>query len=241
MRIFLLIALLGAPVWAVEPCVFCKSTTKTQRLDYVDGRHPVCYLCRQRLQKCTLCSQPAQSKVGRDGRLACRFCREFSVFEQAALESLYGEVKGFLARELGGLTIAPAPPVQLADKDELQTKFTRSGRSLDVGGFYQPYNPEMIYILSGLTPIETAATLVHEYTHAWQSRNCPLQDRALTEGFATWVQYHYLMSVGESPKAYRLTRHHDPDYGASLRALLAKEKKLGKAGVIKFARTSDKL
>ena len=129
----------------------------------------------------------------------------------------------------------------LADKDEIQTKFTSSGRSMEVAGFYQPYNPERILVLSGMSPERCAATIVHEYTHAWQSRNCPSQDRALTEGFASWIEYRYLMAQGRRHEALQLTRRRDSDYGESLVKLLKLEKELGVAGVVAFAKKETKL
>ncbi len=228
-------------VTAENSCVFCKSSQNLKRLRYPDGLHPVCYSCRKHLPLCTLCGNPTASPPYRDGRNICRFCKRTGIFHQEQLEQIYTSVRKFVQNTLKGLSITPPPPVKLADLDEIQTKFSETGRSMEVGGFYRPYNPEMIYILSGYQPEECAAVLVHEYTHAWQSRNCPLQDRALKEGFATWVEYKYLMSIGRPRKAFRLTQKNDPDYGASLIKLLAYEKKTNPHKVIEYARTHKKL
>lgn len=222
-------------------CIFCGSTVDVKLLHYRDGYKPVCLLCREKLPRCSLCGLPTNLPPYRDGRYICASCRATGVFTQAQLAPIYAKVQQFVKTSLGGMVISPAPPAEVVDQDEIQTRFTASGRSMDVDGFYRPYNPEQIYILSGQTKVETGAVLAHEYTHAWQSRNCPLQDRALTEGFATWVQYKYYVAHGDSREAIELTRNPDPDYGASLLELLALEKKVGPAGVIEFARTRKRL
>ncbi|MBI3928717.1 MAG: hypothetical protein HY319_24470 [Armatimonadetes bacterium] len=236
----LTVLLLGPGVLAQEACVFCKGVDGVRSIDYCDGAHPVCSRCARKLPRCQLCRNPTDAAVHRDGRLICQFCRKTGVFDQKQLDRIYTEVQQFVKVALKGIQIQPPPPVQLVDKDELQTKFTEGGRSMDVGGFYRPYNPEMIYVLTGYQPLECAATMVHEYTHAWQSRNCTSQDRAVTEGFASWVEYKYLMSRGERSEAEQLKRKSNPDYGEALLKFLELEKKLGTPGVIKFARESPK-
>lgn len=234
MRILLLLVLLTPAVLAQTPCTYCGASADLQTIEYRDQPRQVCVMCRKKLPRCQVCGNPSNQKAYRDGRDICQGCLATGVFDQARLDTVYQQVQKFINSYLGGIAIKPPPPAQLADKDELQTKFIEGGRAMDVGGFYQPYNPEKIYILSGDTDVETAATLVHEYTHAWQSRNCPSQDRALTEGFASWVEYKYLVSRGETYKAQALTRKPDPDYGAALVKFLELEKKLKPEGVIRY-------
>lgn len=249
MRIFLLLllglALVLAPLTAAPAdgrCVHCGSVEQIEELPYRGGDRSVCYLCRERLEKCSLCSQPSKAQPGQDGRRICKFCRANSVFSQNQLETIYKQAQQFINSELAGLAIKPPPPVKLVDLDELQTKANRGSRALpDVLAFYNPYNPEEIYVLSGIEPDECGGVMVHEYTHAWQSRNCPSQDRALSEGFATWVQYRYLMKRGRRDLANNLTYHGDADYGAALNSLLSYEKKHGAAKVIEYARSQRDL
>ncbi len=239
-RLLLLLLMLSLPSLAQQACYFCNSQSGVRQVKFGRESYPLCNDCRNKPQVCDLCHRQASSpELLQDGRMVCARCKATAVLSQEQLERLYERVKGFLRTEK--LLVPNPPPVKLADKDEIQTKFTRSGRAMDVAGFYSPYNPEEIFILSGQTEETCAATMVHEYTHAWQSRNCPSQDRAVTEGFASWVEYHYLMSVGRSYEAQSLTRKSDPDYGASLQTLLEMEKKVGKAGVIEFAKTATKL
>lgn len=242
-RLWLLVLLLflSTLVLADEPCVFCRGNTEVRQLKYRDGSHPVCALCVKRLSTCILCGLPARGPAGQDGRMICEFCRKVGVFTQSELDGLFTKVRKYVDKELGGTAVSPSLYVQIADKDELQTKLNEGGRAVDANGFYQPYNPEKIYILTGLTRGECAGVAAHEYTHAWQSRNCPSQDRALTEGFACWVQYHYLVSAGFPEDARQLLRRSDADYGQSLHKLLEMEKKIGVKKVIEYARTARDL
>lgn len=158
------------------------------------------------------------------------------IFDARRVAQLSVQVNAYLSQLLGKEFTRNLPPIQLVDLDEMQTKFNESGRALAVVAFYRPYNPEMVYLLSGESELQSCSHLVHELTHAWQSRACPQQDRALTEGFACWVQYQYLMSRGEAAEARRITQHSDPDYGASLRALLPRSQALGQQRFLQAVR-----
>jgi len=162
------------------------------------------------------------------------------VNSQEQLEKIYLEIQDFINRSVGGIKIEPPPLVKLADKDEVQFKFVQNtGRAMDVIGFYQPSYPEQIYILAGYSKIKTAAVLCHEYTHAWQSRNCPIQEVALQEGFATWVEYKYLLSRQQFQLAQQLRRLSDQGYGAGLKNILELEAKLGIPKLIEWVKTKE--
>ena len=239
-RVWILLLALTIQVVAQQQCYFCNSQSSVRQVKFGKESHYVCGECRNKPQSCDLCNRSTQQpELLQDGRMVCARCKATAVLRQDQLEGIYDRVKNFLRTE--GLLVPKPPPVKIADKDEIQTKFTASGRSMDVAGFYSPYNPEEIFILSGQSPEDCASTMAHEYTHAWQSRNCPSQDRAVTEGFASWVQYHYLVSVGQQREAQALTRKSNPDYGASLKTLLEMEKTVGKQGVIDFAKTARSL
>lgn len=222
-------------------CFICSSQKGIRTVKIGKESRGICNDCRAKKQKCDICRRPSPSTIQTDGRNICKSCQRNRIFTQAELESLYAGVKRFLAQDEAGVMVDFDLPVKLADKDEIQTKLNERGRAVSALGFYSPYNPEQIYILSGRDKTDCAATLVHEYTHAWQSRNCPSQDRALVEGFACWIQYRYLMHIGRQSMAQRLTRHSDPDYGASLVKLLELEKKVGVKGVVKYVKTERNL
>lgn len=226
---------------AQNQCYLCSSQSNLRSVKVGKESRYLCHDCRSKAQVCDLCRRQGDHELMQDGRRVCAGCKSTKILTQAQLEDVYKKVKVFLKSDPAGLMVSDPPPVKLADKDEIQTKFTRSGRAMDVAGFYSPYNPEEIFILSGQSPDSCGATIVHEYAHAWQSRNCPSQDRAVTEGFASWVEYRYLMSLGQTQTAQQLTRKSDPDYGASLIKLLEMEKQVGVDGVVKFAKTATAL
>jgi hypothetical protein len=229
------------PVLAQSRCFICNSQKGIRQIKIGKESREICQECRASKEKCDACHRPSPTTIQTDGRNICASCQRNRIFTQEELDSLYDGVKRFLANDESGVMVDFNLPVKLADKDEIQTKLNESGRAVLALGFYSAYNPEQIYILSGEEKTDSAATLVHEYTHAWQSRNCPSQDRALKEGFACWIEYRYLVSIGKRSMAQNLTRHQDPDYGASLVKLLELEKKLGVKGLVNYVKTERDL
>ena len=229
----------GRALADTRKCIFCHSDINLTDIKYRDGvAYPVCGRCLASLPRCSECNHPTDQKPYRDGRTICAVCHATGVFTQAQGAPIETEVQGFLKGLLG---YSAPPPLQIVDKDELQTRFTSSGRSMEVAGFYRPYNPEMVYIMSGKTALEDGGVLAHELTHAWQTRNCPQQDRALVEGFASWVEYQYFMSHNASERAEAMKRNSDPDYGASLVDLLDREKRMGRPAFLAWVRKARDL
>ncbi|MBT9586921.1 hypothetical protein IV102_26505 [bacterium] len=237
----LLLLFVSTLALAQAACEFCKGGLEVTTIRYRDGQpHPVCSKCRTTLPACALCDNPSPGKAYRDGRHICPVCRKVGMFDKGRVAALATQVVAFMQQQLGP-EAKSLPPIQLVDLDEMQTKFNESGRSVDVVAFYRPYNPEMVYLLSGETEIESGSHLAHELTHAYESRACPQQDRALTEGFACWVQYHYLLSKGATAEAERITRHQDPDYGPSLVKLLKRSQSLGRDKFLQAVKKARKV
>ena len=225
--------------WAQTTCEFCKSNVEVKPVNYRDGEHYLCIKCRK-LPPCAICHQPSPGKPYRDGRNLCPICRKTGLFDKKRAEVLAKQVVNFMIAELGP-EAKTLPPVELVDYDEIQTRHNESGQSAEVLAFYRAYNPEIVYLLSGESEAISAATLAHELTHAWQSRACPPQDKALKEGFACWVQYQYLLAQGLPQEADKLTRHSHPDYGPPLVKLLARARSLGKPAFLKAVIKAKKL
>lgn len=78
----------------------------------------------------------------------------------------------------------------------------RSGEN--VLAFYRPYGPELIFMPKGVTAIDFYTAAVHELTHAWNSSNCPPQDRSVNEGLSKWMEFMACMSVGDRAKSARI-------------------------------------
>lgn len=140
-----------------------------------------------------------------------------------------------------GLAVPRDILLKVRPQDEVQVQYiSGGGRSIEVGGYYQAYNPETIWIVAGQPQAETAACMAHEFAHAWQSTEAPLQDRTVVEGFARWVEYHVLLQLGDESRAQGLARSPDPDYGGGLRLFLELERRGGTPAVMKAARTARK-
>lgn len=231
----------GLPASAQNRCFICNSQKNLRSVKVDRQTRYLCQDCREEKSACEVCRRQGAGELQPDGRRICPSCARNLILTQAQLEDLYSGVKAFLKKDQTGVVVDFDLPVKLADPDEFNTKANEGGRAVRAVGFYSAYNPEQIYMLSGRDRVETASTLAHEYTHAWQSRNCPSQDRALKEGFACYVEYRYLISIGERARAQGITRISDPDYGEALSRLLEYEKKVGVDGVVKWATTERNL
>ena len=94
----------------------------------------------------------------------------------------------------------------------------------------------MMYLLSGLPQILLIQVAAHEWAHAWQGENCPLlRDPLVREGFAEWVAYRTLQTLGAVKKRALMERQNGL-YGDGLRRMLALERQAGAAGVLDFCR-----
>jgi hypothetical protein len=154
-------------------------------------------------------------------------------------EACFKEVRNVLSKL--GISVNRNILLKMRTKQEVQVHFiSTGGRSIQVGGYYQPFNPETIWIIINQQKVNTIADQAHELTHAWQSSNCPLQDRMLTEGFAMYCEYKFLQAIGEKAFAESLLRIKDPDYGDGLRLFVEVEKKNGVQGAIEYAKKTTK-
>jgi hypothetical protein len=141
-----------------------------------------------------------------------------------------------------GVTVPRNILLKVRSKDEVQVQYiSTGGRAILVGGYYQPYDPETIWIIINQPRDKTIGDMAHELAHAWQSTNCPLQDRTLVEGFAMWCEYKVLVGMGHKRYAEHLAQSPDPDYGEGLRLFLKVEAKRGASGVIEFAKKNTKV
>jgi hypothetical protein len=141
-----------------------------------------------------------------------------------------------------GVTVEREILLKVRPRQEVQVHFVSSGgRSISVGGYYQAFSPETIWIVAGLDRNRTIADIAHELAHAWQSTNCPPQDRTITEGFATWCGHKTLLYLGERQQAARLEALDDEDYGRGLKLFLSIEAKGGPKAVLDFAKTAVKV
>lgn len=228
-------------VWAKTPeCSLCRRTDpphKLREFRYTEERsktREVCEICVKKEAKCDVCRAPTKVKAAEDGRHICPDCTSVAIDTEAEIQALYLDVQRYVSK-LTGKKVDSPPPIRLVQRDEMETRYAESAsRMISVHAFYRAYNPEIIYVLSGHSASDLGPTLAHEYTHAWQSRHCPQQDRQVTEGFATWVGYKYAKSKRYGWKVREIKSFDDHDYGDGLDHCLKIEKKSGIKGLLKF-------
>jgi hypothetical protein len=108
-----------------------------------------------------------------------------------------------------------------------------------VGLFIRKGRRRTMYVLSGLPQILLVQTMAHEWAHAWQGENCPLlQNTVVREGFAEWVAYKTLQTMGATKKMALMERRNGL-YGEGLRQMLELERRGGVSGVIAFCRRAE--
>lgn len=104
------------------------------------------------------------------------------------------------------------------------------------GLFYRKGDNFNIYVLYGLRKKDLVGVLAHEMAHAWESENCK-DDLSLEdlEGFAHWVAYHALSSLGYERHARNLSLGNNI-YAEGLRKMLEREAKGGSRAVFDYIR-----
>lgn len=174
----------------------------------------------------------------KDGRVFCVHCLDKNVFDEEDATPLRWEVETFLTEHFGNTRYAVT--FTMYDQAEFEVFRQRARLGAKIDGIYMP-RERTVYMRSGLAPINFQSLLAHESTHAWQHQFCPNQDRGLSEGFASLMQHHFALRKGAKALAKSFTEDRDPDYGAALRQLLAKEKELGLFPLIDKVRVSKTL
>lgn len=144
-----------------------------------------------------------------------------------------------------GLGLNVGVDFTLVDHQHLQRLMAESSGDLPqdaskvVGLFARKGRKRVMYLLSGMPQIVLIQVTAHEWAHAWQGENCPLlRDPLVREGFAEWVAYKTLQSMGAVKKVALMERQ-DSVYGAGLRKMLALEQQDGADGVLDFCRRSE--
>ena len=184
---------------------------------------------------CWGCKRGSAKNPIEDGRRFCSRCLKHNVFTEEQAEPLSWDVETYLNGLFGTARYKVSP--KLLDEPSFR-KMVRANRVQgNVQGFFS-FRNRTVYIVTGLTPVAYRGLLAHESVHAWQHQYCRGQDRDLTEGLATLVQYKYLVKSGFRSHAKSLTKI--SFYGPLLKKLLVKEKKVGLYALIEKARQSKK-
>jgi hypothetical protein len=157
--------------------------------------------------------------------------------DEDKLEFLIGRIKEILINDLG-MNLGDFPiEILFVDKSELMSTTHHN----DALGYTEQLVQDhkvielKVYIQKGLTLGKAVHTAAHEITHAWAGLNkCVSSDIIEEEGFAEWVAYKVLLSLGFKDEAGDMQLNPDPLYGGGLRRVLDREKQFGTAWVMKY-------
>jgi hypothetical protein len=147
------------------------------------------------------------------------------------LDSILKEVSAAL---YGKYAMQVPCALQVMSVDETELQHIAHDENLADAAIAGLYWRQKIYIQYGLSTSRIHEVMAHEFTHAWQIYNCPLdQEQLLIEGFAEWVAYKY--SQGRTSGG-SFTNKGNTVYGRGLNFFLDMEKKLGEKAVFDYVK-----
>ena len=214
-----------------------------------------CQTCIDTRPRCGVCTAPLNElgKVfsGPEGQTRrCGNCLRTAIMTLKDGEPLYRQVRALLARELS-LDVDVLPALTLVGRSHMTKLHAQTGSTIASGtasttdttaepqhllGFFHRFNERRdIYIEHYLPRALFQGVAAHELAHAWQSAHVQrTQPERIVEGFAEWVAYRILLTLGEREEAEQMTQRNDL-YGQGLHYFLDIEGKQGKQAVLKRA------
>lgn len=227
----------GLPV-----CAACERRIKDRAYQNLANNVCYCESCFTRQPRCGICSGAVGLKGQKlhDGRFICAQCNKTAIYEFEKANVLYRRVIALTRYHLG-IELKICPALVLVDRQQMFYLIKQTS-------LHQPENPDMIfgvfvrrnekrgiYIETGLPQILMLQVMAHEYAHAWQTENSPRhQDPLIREGFAEWVAYRVLTTIGSVKKAALMEQRQDL-YGQGLQLMLNLERKGGSSAVFELA------
>jgi len=202
-----------------------------------------CQHCMKNALRCDACGRPVSDTASwalGDGRVLCEECNSKAVFDLKTANRLFKEMREFLKSEFG-IYIDHSIELRLVRTDQLEqlgTEKSTKGRRRGLFECKSQCNYYTIYMLYGLTENAFQAVAAHEYTHAWQSENCPPdQTELLTEGLARWVEYQVYKKIGDFHAAKMIETDNDPVYGKGFKKIREIVRKKGYYGLLQYVKT----
>lgn len=236
----------------LDRCNSCSKVITGTFYEFQSGDGKYCSDCKQNRAKCHVCGVPVGKQYWKypDGRAVCLKCNERAIIDVKQIEKIMEEVKGLLARHLD-MTVETPYTLRVealnnnSFMDAKKAKLGHAAGSPLTGselGLYrlsQDSNGSKseIFLLYGL-PIELIyETAAHEYAHAWQAENCPLnQSSEIREGFAQWVAGQVLALKGYSTALEKLEARRDRPYGTGYQRIKSVENTLGREALIEYVK-----
>jgi len=211
---------------AFPHCSNCEQVIRGSYVAVGSEKVPVCLSCRNEMQRCFVCTLPADLERGGadlgDGRFICAVDRKSAVthqqqasrlFQQAGAEiqdTFYGALR--LKKPVGSVTLVDLHGLQAASKQSAHRGGVSQGRVLGVTtvtfvrrGNERWLEPVSIHLLNHVPSDRMVSVSAHEYAHVWQAENhrdYGSTQSVLREGFAEWVAY----KVSENYRRERILR-----------------------------------
>jgi len=153
------------------------------RFQFAEGMY--CSDCMKNRPRCYTCGVPVGDRYWKfqDGRVICDRCDQRAVIDGNQVRRIMQEVEQSVVRLLGLKVEQPytlhvealnneSSLVIGAIKKTFSSNSPLNGSEL---GLYKRVNDKSdIYLLYGLPPEMLYETAAHEYAHAWQAENCPI-------------------------------------------------------------------
>lgn len=202
-----------------------------------------CHQCMENELKCDACDRPVNNlnswSLG-DERILCGECNSIAVVDLKRANVIFKEMWNFLKSEFGIFIDHPIE-LKLVTYDKLKQLDTEKSLEVKRRGLFELKSENKYYtinMLNGLTENTFRVVAAHEFTHGWQSENCPPdQDDLLSEGFAMWIQYQVCKKIGDLILMKRIESDEESVYGKGFQKMREIEIDRGYYGLIQYVKT----
>lgn len=210
-----------------------------------------CQTCLQKYPECFACGDLAGegSETLKNGYSICAVCLRTAIFDPAEARRLYEAVAGYVSY-LMGMRLKELPSLTLVTPEELAALQNYQSKQVgtDQMGLYTSKHVTIIrnelrsdmtkdpkiHVLHGLPRGAMATVMTHELAHAWSAeRNNRPKKAEIEEGFAEWVAYKYLQSLGHNQEMKTMESRTDI-YGRGLNRMLQLERRGETKAVLKY-------
>ncbi len=235
-------------VTLTTPCDACGQPLGLTYYTMPDRPERFCAPCIDTRPRCTSCGVPVGINGWQlhDGRYQCQQCHARAIYDPVLARQLFDEIvqhlhttQGLVLRVGVAFRLVDAPTIAAVRRATSERQHAPNPQEHLLGLYVRQRSSRAIYLLYGLPRLVFRTTVAHEYAHAWQGEHCPLlENTVLREGFAEWVAYRYLHTLGATRAAARMLQSNHP-YRPMLEYVLELEVRLGAEGVLHFMRTAE--
>ncbi|MBD3191570.1 MAG: hypothetical protein GF308_13055 [Candidatus Heimdallarchaeota archaeon] len=191
-----------------------------------------CAHCEQMSPHCDSCGRPVGLKFMEisDGRKICLECQSSAIKTDEQLQELIKITKKEMQKI--GLSFQHSIFSRLISKKLLDQRIEEAGAAVTAGknlGLFEKKAGTLKIFIQSHLPLQIAlGTICHELTHAWQSQHVKTENQSpiIREGFAEWVSYRVLKSLGYKEQAEMILSRNDI-YGLGFQKIYDFEKKHG--------------